>query len=366
MASTNSIVNRTINKEYAFENAVYASNEEKVCSWFKLVYGVRLSVFTEVGPQTTYNSYAIIDGTTFPLDSTTYKTAQPIVTYWDLEPRVSMNFMLNEHNSIKVSYDRNSQYIHQLSNATSTNPTDLWIPTSKIVRPQIADQVAAGYFGNFLHGGLQPSVEVYYKYMQNSIDYISGANLILNRYVESQLTFGNATSYGIEAMIKYNLWKIHGWAAYTWSRAQGQFPGIDNGTPFYLKQDRTNEVSLVAMYDINKKWNISAVWVFYTGNAVTFPGGSYQIGTLVVPLYTSRNGYRMPDYNRIDIGATVQLKKHKRWDHNLNLSIYNLLGRENPYSINFQPDPNIPGRNEAQQISLFRWVPSITYNFKFL
>ena len=202
--------------------------------------------------------------------------------------------------------------------------------------------------------------------MQNQIDYVSGADLILNRYVESQLTFGNGWSYGVECLIKYDLWKIHGWAAYTWSRTQRQFPGIDNNATFYAKQDRTHEVSLVAIYDISKKWSVSAVWVFYTGDAVTFPSGSYQVGSAVVPYYTSRNGYRMPNYNRIDIGATVQLKKHKRWDHNLNLSVYNLLGTRNAYSINFQQDPNNLAKNEAVKLSLFRWVPSITYNFKFL
>ena len=158
-----------------------------------------------------------------------------------------MNFILSEHNSIKVSFDRNTQNLHQLTNTTSTNPTDLWIPTSKLVKPEISDQVATGWFGNFLHGGLQPSVEVYYKYMQNQIDYRSGADLILNQYVESQLVFGNGWSYGVETMIKYDIWKFHGWVAYDWSRSQGKFPGIDGGVPFYFKQDRTHEVDIVAM-----------------------------------------------------------------------------------------------------------------------
>ena len=277
-----------------------------------------------------------------------------------------MNFIINEHNSIKLSYDRNSQYMHQLSNTTSTNPTDLWVPTSKLVKPEISDQGAVGYFGNFLKGGLQPSVEVYYKYMQNQIDYASGADLILNRYVESQLVFGKGWAYGVEAMMKYDIWKIHGWVGYTWSRSQRKFPSIDNDATYYAKQDRTHEVSLVAIYDINAKWSVSAVWVFYTGNAVTWPSGSYNIGNIQVPEYSERNGYRMPNYHRLDIGATVQLKKHKRWDHNLNLSLYNTYGRRNAYAINFQPDPNNPGQNQAVQLTLFRWVPSITYNFKFL
>ncbi len=360
----NKLVSLNQSKTHALENAVYAGNEQTIAPFFKMIYGVRLSVFTALGSQTTYNKYD--PETNFPTDSTVYKAAQPIVTYWDLEPRLCMNFIINEHNSIKLSYDRNSQYMHQLSNTTSTNPTDLWVPTSKLVKPEISDQGAIGYFGNFLKGGLQPSVEVYYKYMQNQIDYASGADLILNRYVESQLVYGIGWSYGVETMMKFDIWKIHGWAAYTWSRSQRKFPDIDNAVPYYAKQDRTHEISLVAIYDINAKWSVSAVWVFYTGNAVTWPSGSYQIGNVTVPQYTERNGYRMPDYHRLDIGATVQLKKHKKWDHNLNLSLYNVYGRRNAYAINFQQDPNNPGQNQAVQLTLFRWVPSITYNFKFL
>ncbi|HWB64980.1 MAG TPA: TonB-dependent receptor [Chitinophagales bacterium] len=370
ISSQNSLVKLNVQQERSLESAFYASNEQDICPFFKMIYGVRVSLFTALGPQTTYNSYASIAGesttTTIPTDSSIYKAAQPIVTYWNIEPRLSMNFIINEHNSIKISFDRNTQYLHQLSNTTSTNPTDLWVPTSKIVKPEISDQVATGYFGNFLHGALQPSVEIYYKYLQNQIDYISGADLILNKYVESQLTFGNGWSYGIETLLKYDVWKFHGWAAYTWSRTQRKFPDIDNGVPFYAKQDRTHEISLVVMCDITKKWNVSAVWVFYTGNAVTFPAGSYSIGSSSYALYTERNGNRMPNYHRLDIGATVELKKHKRWEHNLNMSIYNVYGRRNAYAINFQQDPKDPSKNQAVELTLFRWVPSITYNFKFL
>lgn len=363
---SNNLTRRNSQKSYALENALYASNEQSITSFFKMVYGIRLSIFTALGPGTTYNSYDA--DTHLPTDSSSYKAAQPIKTYFNFEPRLSMNFIINESNSIKVSYNRNSQYLHQLSNTTSTNPTDLWLPTSKIVKPEVADQVALGYFGNYLHGGLQPSVEVYYKYMQNQIDYISGADLILNRYVESQLAFGKGWSYGVETMLKYDFWKMHGWVAYTWSRTQRKIDEIDNGKPFYAKQDRTHEVSIVLMYDISKKWNVSATWVFYTGNAVTFPSGSYMVGGVTVPMYTERNGYRMPNYHRLDIAATVQLKKHKRWEHNLNLSLYNVYGRQNAYAINFQTVTNKDGSttNEAVRLSLFRWVPSITYNFKFL
>jgi hypothetical protein len=351
-------------KTHSLENAIYASNEQTIVGWFKMIYGVRFSEFTCLGKQMVYGDY---DPETYlPGDSTYYKAGQPIVTYWNIEPRLSMNFIINEHNSIKLAFDRNTQFIQQLSNTTSTNPTDIWIPTSTLVKPEISDQGAIGYFGNFLHGALQPSVETYYKYMQNQVDYVSGANILLNRYVESQLVYGTGWAYGVEAMLKYDVWKIHGWVAYTWSRSIRQFPAIDNNVPYYANQDRTHEADLVAIYDISKKWSVSAVFVFYTGNAVTWPDGSYPLGNAVVPLYTSRNGYRMPDYERLDLGATVQLKKHKRWEHNLNLTLYNALGKENAYSINFIQNPTNPTQTEAQQLSLGRWIPSVTYNFKFL
>jgi len=360
----NKLVSLDQAKTHAIENAIYASNEQTITSWFKMIYGVRFSEFTALGSQMVYNSY---DPETYlPTDSSYYKAGKPIVTYWNLEPRLSMNFIINEHNSIKLAFDRNTQYIQQLSNATATNPTDLWIPTSKLVKPEISDQGAIGYFGNFLHGSLQPSVETYYKYMQNQVDYVSGANLLLNRYVESQLVYGIGWAYGVEAMLKYDVWKIHGWAAYTWSRSLRQFPSIDNNVPYYANQDRTHEADVVAIYDINKKWSISAVFVFYTGNAVTWPEGSYQLGNAIVPYYGARNSYRMPDYERLDLGATVELKKHKRWEHNLNLTLYNALGKENAYYINFIPNPNNLSQTEAQQVSLGRWIPSVTYNFKFL
>ena len=198
---------------------------------------------------------------------------------------------------------------------------------------------------------------------------ITQANLaVLFPKLATEVGNGTLSASQVEDLktIANNINAVDGNNAYVTYITQRKFPEIDNGVPYYAKQDRTHEISLVAIYDINKKWSISAVWVFYTGNAVTWPSGSYTIGNIVVPQYTQRNGYRMPDYHRLDIGATVQLKKHKRWDHNLNMSLYNVYGRRNAYAINFQQDPNNPSQNQAVQLTLFRWVPSITYNFKFL
>jgi len=361
-ASANSVIKSlAIDPHHAFESSIYASNEQSIGKVLKLQYGIRFSDFAAVGPEKTYafNSDGDVS------DSSSYKKGQLIKNYYNFEPRVGLNFIINQSNAIKVSYNRMSQYLHQLSNSTSTNPTDIWIPSSKIVKPEVADQVALGYFGNFLGGKLQPSLEIYYKNMQNQIDYKSGADLILNKYVESQIVFGRGFAYGAEAMIKYDFKKVKGWVAYTWSRSQRKFDDIDQGKLFYAKQDRTHEVSVVAMYDVTKKINLSATWVFYTGNAVTFPSGRYYVDGKIVPLYTSRNGYRMPTYHRLDISATFQLKKKGRLEHDINVSIYNTYNRANAYSINFRQNADDPTKTEAVKLTLFKIVPSISYDFKF-
>ena len=181
-----------------------------------------------------------------------------------------MNFIINEHNSIKVSFDRNTQYLHQLANTTSTNPTDLWIPTSKLVKPEISDQVATGYFGNFFHGALQPSVEAYYKYTQNVIDYLSGADLILNRYVESQLAFGNGWSYGVEVLLKYDYWKIHGWVAYDWSRTRKKYLPLIMMCHF--TPNRTARMKLILLACMMLPKNGTYLWFMFFTPATQLPG----------------------------------------------------------------------------------------------
>ena len=211
----------------------------------------------------------------------------------------------------------------------------------------------------------ETSVEVYYKNLENQIEYKPGADLRFNKTVESQLLFGQGMAYGVEFFAKKKFGKLNGWVGYTLSRSMRKFNGIDGGTTFPARQDIIHDVSVVGIYEFSPKWTFSATWVYWTGNAVTFPSGKYEIDGQIANYFTSRNGYRMPAYHRLDLAVTWQRKKTEKFESSWNFSIYNAYGRENAYTINFQPDPNDASKTQAMQLSLFRWVPAITYNFKF-
>ncbi|HTX18501.1 MAG TPA: TonB-dependent receptor [Bacteroidota bacterium] len=348
----------TIPNRYASENAAYVSHEADLSSRFRLDYGLRFSVFSLLGPAQvkTYDSAGDI------LSTASYGSGEFIKTYTGLEPRVSLNFLIDETSSMKASYTRTSQYLHLLSNSVTSNPSDLWVPSSNNVKPQYADQVAVGYFRNFADNGYEASVELYYKNMQNEIDYKNGADLQLNPDVEALLTYGRGWSYGSEWLIRKKYGKITGWIGYTLSRTDEQFPDINNGQPFPARQDRTHDISVVAIYEYSEAWTFSATWVYNTGNAVTFPSGNYLLeGVRLVPYYTERNGYRMPAYHRLDLSATWTLGPHS----NINFSIYNAYDRWNAYSIYFQRDPVNPNLTQAVQTTFFPLIPSATYNFSF-
>jgi len=352
---------RSMDNRYALENALYISNEQTITPHIKATYGLRYSLFSSIGPGTIYTYNQVAD----VVDSVTYRKGKIFNTYGGFEPRLLVNFIINDSSSIKISYARTRQYIHLLSNTTSTTPFDLWVPSNINILPEIANQYTLGYFRNFSNNMYETSVELYYKTFQNQIDYRNGANLILNNKVESQLVFGKGWSYGAEFLIRKKYGKLTGWISYTLSKTKRQFPDINNGNVFLAKQDRPNNLAIVGMYELNPKITFSATWIFYSGNVVTFPSGRYLVDGNIVPYYTERNGYRMPDYHRLDIGLTWQKKKSEKFESNWSFSIYNVYGRSNAYAINFQEDPNNPAKMQAVQLSLFRFVPAISYNFKF-
>lgn len=352
---------QTIDKKYALESALYVSNERTFSPHFKMTYGLRYSLFSSIGPGTVFTNNPVTDIT----DSIAYPKGKIYSTYSGFEPRIMLNYIINDSSSVKASYTRTRQYLHLLSNSTSSTPMDLWVPSSVNIRPEIADQFSIGYFKNLRDNMFEASVEVYYKIMQNQIDYKNGANLILNKKVETQLVFGQGKSYGIELLVRKKTGKLTGWIGYTLARSERQFADIDNGKTFPAKQDRPNEISVVAVYKLNKQLTVSGTWVFYNGNAVTFPSGRYEVDGNIVPYYTSRNGYRMPNYHRLDLGLTWECRKKGKFESNWNFSVYNVYARENVYAINFQQDPLDPTKMQAVQYSLFRFVPSVTYNFKF-
>ncbi|GGA98532.1 TonB-dependent receptor [Puia dinghuensis] len=351
----------TIQSKYALESAVYFSHDLSIGNAVNINYGLRAGLFTVFGPGNFYT----YDSAGNAIDTATYTSGQVVKNYFNLEPRFSMSYKLNDVSSMKISYTRTTQNLHLLSNSTSSNPTDVWIPSSNNVKPEIADQVSLGYYRNFDDNRYEFSTEVYYRSMQNQIDYKNGAQLVANENVESQLIFGKGRSYGLEMFLKKKFGQFTGWVSYTLSRTERQFAGINNYSWYPANQDRTHDISIVGVYKINSKWTLSGDFVYYTGNAVTWPVGKYDVNGKVVWLYGQRNTSRMPPYNRLDIGATLQGKKTKKFDSNWNFSVYNVYGRQNPYSIVFQQDPGDPSKTQAVRWALFRWVPSVTYNFKF-
>jgi TonB dependent receptor/CarboxypepD_reg-like domain/TonB-dependent Receptor Plug Domain len=360
-SSGSSFNSLALQNKYSLENAVYVSHEWSPAEKWHFIYGLRATDFLVLGPGTFYT----YDSAGNTKDSTQYNSSSIVKTYTNLEPRLSLSFQLNDESSVKASYNRNTQVLHLLSNSTSSNPTDLWIPSSNNVKPEIANQESIGYFRNFKDNRYEFSVEAYYKSMQNQIDYRNGAQLIANENVESQLLFGKGRAYGLELFLKKKVGKFTGWLSYTLSRTELKIVGINQDSWYPAKQDRTHDISLVGIYQASRKWTLSATWVYYTGNAVTFPDGKYTLDGQTAFYYTQRNAYRMPAYHRMDVAATLLGKKRKKFESSWTFSVYNLYGRENAYSIVFQNDPNDPNKTQAVQYALFRFVPSVTYNFKF-
>lgn len=357
-----SINSTALQKRYSWENAVFLSDTWKASDKVNLTYGLRASSFSILGKGDFYN----IDGDGKVIDTLSYKNGDFVKTYFNLEPRVAASYSFNPRSSIKGSYVRNVQNMHLVSNSTSANPTDKWIANTNIIKPEVADQVSIGYYRNLFNNQFELSVETYYKWMQNQIDYRDGADIFANSdAIESELLFGKGRAYGIEFHLKKKAGKFTGWLSYTLSKTEKKINGINNDEWYNARQDRTHDVSLVGSYQLNRKWTLSATWVFYTGDAVTFPAGKYTLDGQTVYYYTERNGYRMPSYHRLDLGATCVLKQKKRWSSELSFSLYNAYGRENAYTINFRDNADDPSKTEAVRVALFKFIPSVSYNFKF-
>jgi hypothetical protein len=349
-----------LQKKYTFETGVYFGHDWKPSKKWNISYGIRLNAFYLLGPG---DFYKYADGSVS--DTTTYNSGEIVKSYYNLEPRLNMAFILNDANSIKLSYTRNTQNLHLLQNSNSSTPTDIWISSSNNVKPEIGDQISLGYFRNFADNKYQFSSEVYYKWMQNQIDLKNGAELRANEFLEGELLFGKGKAYGLELMIRKKYGRLTGWLSYTLSRTEKLIDGINDNNWYPAKQDATHDISIVGIFDLNNKWSLSATWVYNTGNAVTFPSGKYEIDGKVEFYYTERNGYRMPAYHRLDIGATWNIKKTDKFESSLNFSLYNAYGRKTAYAIDFEEDENDPSRTVAVKTYLFTYIPSITYNFKF-
>lgn len=362
----------SLEKKYANELATYIGNEQKIKDDFTIEYGIRFSNFTYLGNTTKYTYRDTMSGIEKPLDKEEKINDffTPIKNYFYPEPRFSANYILNKTSSIKWSYNRMIQYIQIVSNTAATTPLDVYTPATNNVRPLIADQGAIGYFKNFKDNMFETSVELFYKYFQNQLDYIDNADLLINKYVEAQFLQGLGRAYGLELFIKKTKGKWNGWLSYTLSRTERKVQGISNNDWFLSRYDRTHLINLVNTYDLNKKWSFSLTFVFLTGTPATFPDAKFQIQGYNIPYNTTnqRNNYRITPYHRLDIGATwnIDAMKTKRFKNQFVLSVYNVYNRRNAYSIYFRTNPDNPNETQAVRFSVIgSIVPAITWNFNF-
>ncbi len=351
-----------LNNRYALENALYASDEYSISNRLKLYYGLRYTHFIHLGGGE-YNKYDTYGNVEF---TKKYDRWQAVKTFHGLAPRISLSYAFNDEQSVKAAFAKTYQFLHLMSNSSSSNPTDVWMPSGLNIPAQTSYQTSLGYFRNLKDGQLEFSAEMYYKIMQNVVDYKTGTRITLNPEVEKYLLYGQGKAYGLELLLRKKQGRLNGWIAYTLSRSLKQFDGINNGQWFSARQDRIHDVSVVLSYKLSPRLDLGAVWVYYTGNAVTFPAGFYQIDGQEYPYFTERNGGRMPDYHRLDVSVTLHNKPGKKFRSSWNFAMYNAYGQLNPYIIYFRQDWASGSHTlKPKQITLFRWVPSITYNFKF-
>lgn len=355
-----------VQKKYAGEFAVYIQDDWAVSKGVKVNYGLRYSSFTQLGPYTAYAS----DANGNHIDSTIYKTNQEIKTYGGLEPRMTWRIDIDSFSSIKVAVSRNLQYIHLVSNAGTTLPTDIWVPSTYRVKPQIAWQYALGYFRNFQNNTYETSLELYYKSMDNQIEYREGYTPNTLKDPEEDFVFGKGWSYGSELFIHKVKGRFTGWIGYTLSWTWRKFPSLNSGEKFPGKYDRRHDLSIVGTYQLNPKWTFSSVFVFGTGNAISLPERFYFIDGVLTQEFSRVNAYRMAPYHRLDISATyTPIQKKKRWyKGSWVFSVYNVYSRLNPYFLYFDQEGNAADGTlsvTTKQVSLFPVIPSVTWNVHF-
>ena len=376
-AESSPVQARKLENKFAFENAVYAGVSYQLSSKTNLQAGLRLSNFLRLGQK--MNTYANDNPLLYlessqiyeeaqPTGSVTYSKGEVIKSFTYPEPRFSMAYQLDSDQSFKLSYNRMAQYLHLISNTNSPTPIDVWAPSGKYIDPQLLDQVAVGYFKIFDNNRYNLEVEAFYKTIQNRLDYIDGAELIANDAIEQILLTGQARAGGLEVLFRKNEGKLTGWIAYTLSRSEQQTPGrtpsevgIDYGNWYATPYDKTHDISITTNYDLNKRWNLNANFIYQTGQPITYPNAQYQFSGFSIPNFESRNSSRLPAYHRLDVSAVYSPKKRSgEWV----FGIYNFYNRKNAASIRFQENLET-GRNEALRLTIFGIIPSVTYNFKF-
>ncbi|KEZ94444.1 TonB-dependent receptor [Nonlabens ulvanivorans] len=379
--ATSPINERQLTKKYAWENGVYVDGEFEITDNININAGLRLSTFNRLGQNNiniyennqpiVFNEELQIYESVDPIETTNASRGTTLKTFANLEPRFSIAYSLDNNTSFKASYQRINQYIHLISNTNAPTPFDLYAPSGTFIEPQKGDQIAAGFFKNI--GNYSLETEVFYKTVDNRLDYIDGADLIANDAVEQILLKGEARAYGLELLFRKNKGKLQGWIAYTLSRSEQRTPGrtpeetgINNGEWYNAAWDKTHDLTITGNYELNNKWSFGANFTLQTGQPITYPNGQYEFDGLFIPTYEARNSSRLPIVHRLDLSATYIPKpdKTKGWQGSWVFSIYNAYNRRNAASISFAQNEDT-NRNEATRLSIFGLVPAITYNFKF-
>lgn len=348
-----------IPKYYCYEWSAYLSNEQSF-EKFTLEYGLRASLFQNVGKAKYYTleNYEVTD-------TLTASSGKVYNHYWGFEPRFSVSFIINSSNSIKFGYARTNQYIQVASNSESGTPLDTWIPSGKNIKPQISDQISLGYFMNVPDKSLETSVEIYYKTMQNQIEFKEFAQTYLNEFIEEELRFGEGRAYGIELMVKKASGKLNGWISYTYSKSERKTVGFQEKGWYLSPYDITHNLSVVGNYEITGRLSLSANFVLTSGKPFTAPQGRFEIDNKPYIEYAKKNSSRYPLYHRLDLGLEWKNKPHKRYNSSWTLSVYNVYNHKNATIIYFKNVEDQQYKTAAYRISLLPIIPTISYNFNF-
>jgi len=370
----------SVPQRYNLEMSAFMGNNQRITDALSVDYGLRFSHFRYLGPGESYVFNDTVPGLRRTLkETTTYERGETIASYSNLQPRASFKWQVTPVNSIKGSYNRMVQYLHLISNTTASNPLDVWTPTTNNIKPELADQFTLGYFSDIGAKRMwEASVEVYYRQTQNQIDYIDGADLLINKLIEGVLLGGKGRAYGAEFYLQKKTGRLNGWVSYTLAKTELKVNGINHFEWYPTRFDQRHNLKVAAFYDLSKRWSVSGNFILTTGTPTTFPTSRYVVQNILIPLnaFDSRNNVRIPAYHRLDISFKLEGRETKKGKPRKNhdywmFSVYNVYGRKNPFSIYFsQKDERVPmglsPDSQATQLAIVGTViPSISYNFKF-
>lgn len=361
-----------LQKLYALDHAFYVSNKHTINPQLSLEYGLRLSIFDQVGPSTVYTYADPMDNVNIDIiDTEEFDKLERITSYINFEPRFSARLKLNDLSSLKVSYNRMVQNVHLISSGTVPLPFNTWYPSSTYLEPQIADQIAAGYFRNFQDNMFETSFEAFYKWMDNVTDFADNADIFFNEHIATEFRQGESTAYGFEMQVKKTMGDWTGFINYTWSKSERVVPQVNQGEVFFANYDRRNSLNVLAAYQLSERWSFSSTFTYGTGRPITLPTGQYALQHYTPSLVTERNGYRLPDYHRLDFSAVLEPLKNKnrRMQTKWVFAIYNAYNRKNAFTVYsrdvLDENERRTGQKEFVMIYLFPIVPSVTFNLRF-